>query len=207
IADHLKTCASCQQEYQELKQLGELAQKEVIPIPEAEDRYWTAAWQKIESKITVRRPNYGLDFNRLWAWVKPQFRVARLAYTTAVFCIGLLLGGYMFRSSSFSPQEVLRIKPIEKPVVQVQYQEVPKLVEKTKYRVRYVVLEPTPEKGTAATQPVKESAPAVIAVSAPETQPPDVMTRNQILQVQQELQQQFDEHNVSKQIARILGNT
>jgi hypothetical protein len=204
IADHLKTCASCEQEYQELIRVGEVARKEVLPIPEADDRYWDSAWSKIEQRITTSPDGIGM-FDRFWELLRPQFQFTRLAYTAAVFCFGLMFGGYLFHRAPIAPEEILKVKPVEKTVV--QYQEVPKLIEKSKYRVRYVVLEPAKETATPA-QPATGTAPAVIAVSTPEQEPePDAMTRQQIQQVQQELQKSFDEHNVDNQIAQILGQT
>jgi hypothetical protein len=208
IAAHLKTCASCQQEYQELKQLRELAQHEIIPVPEAEDRYWDNAWQKIEQRIEQQPNGIGI-FERVWEVLKPQFQVARLAYTAAIFCIGLMLGGYMFRSNSVSSQRVVQIKPApegqQKTIV--QYLEVPKNVEKTKYRVRYVVLEPS-EESIAPAKPITSESPTMITAAATqETPSPDELSRQQIQQVEQELQKQFEEHDVSKQIAKILGQS
>jgi hypothetical protein len=208
IAAHLKICDICQQEYQELKKIRELAQHEVIPVPEPEDRYWDNAWQKIESRIAQQPNGIGI-FEKVWEILRPQFQVARLAYTAAIFCIGLMLGGYMFRSNSVAPQRVVQIKPIpgtpQKTVV--QYLEVPKNVEKTKYRVRYVVLEPT-EESTAPAKPANAESPVTITAAAtPEAPSPDELSRQQIEQVQQQLQKQFEEHDVSKQIASILGQS
>lgn len=208
IGEHLKTCGSCQQEFQELKQLRELARNEIIPLPEPEDRFWDTAWQKIEQRIANQPQGIGM-FEKFWELLKPQFRFTRLAYTAAVFCIGLFLGGYMFRSAGFLPQGALKIKPV--PEVQqktvVQYLEVPRKIEKTKYRVRYVVLEPTNPETVTPSQPAVESTPQVVEVTAPEVASPDELSRQQIEQVQQELQKQFDEHDVSKQIAKILGQS
>jgi hypothetical protein len=206
IAAHLKTCVSCQQEYQELKKIRELAQHEIIPVPDPEDRYWDNAWQKIESRIAQQPNGIGI-FEKVWEILKPQFQVARLAYTAAIFCIGLLLGGYLFRSTDVTPQQVLQIKPVPngQQKTMVQYLEVPRKVEQTKYRVRYVVLEPT-EELTAPAKPVTSESPVAITATATQEAPsPDELSRQQIQQVEQELKQQFEEHDVSKQIAKILG--
>ena len=209
VGEHLKSCSSCQQEYQDLKRLSELARNETIPVPEPEDKFWNIAWQKIELRIASQPQGIGM-FEKFWESLKSQFQFSRFAYSAAIFCIGILLGGYMFRSTSVLPQQVLQIKPVpegqQKTVV--QYLEVPRNVEKTKYRVRYVVLEPSEEPAVPSKPTNAESGATITAaVTAPEIASPDELSRQQIQQVQQELKQQFDEHDVSKQIAQILGQS
>ncbi|MFB3895106.1 MAG: anti-sigma factor [bacterium] len=208
ISAHLKTCKTCQREYQELKKIRELAQDEAIPVPAPEDRYWDNAWQKIESQIAQQPNGIGI-FERVWEWLRPQFQFTRLAYTTAIFCIGLMIGGYMFRSTGAIPVTAIKIKPNtgtpQKTVV--QYLEVPKKVEKTKYRVRYVVLESSEDSNVPKKPVVSESAVTITAAATPESASPDELSRQQIQQVEQELQKQFEEHDVSKQVASILGQS
>ncbi|MCX7920027.1 MAG: zf-HC2 domain-containing protein [bacterium] len=205
IADHLRTCASCQAEYLELARVGELARHEPLPIPPADAPYWDSAWQKIAQRIATQPQGIGM-FERFWEILRAQFQIARLAYTAAVFCFGLILGGYLFQPKPIAPQQIVTVKPIEKTVI--QYQEVPKLIEKPKYRVRYVILEPAKESVPLSPPATNGSAASVIAVATPTAEPaPDLLTRQQIEQMQKELQKSFDEFNVDKQIAQILGKS